>query len=126
VTSQTGGWQGSWREGIAANRPLIPILAKPGKAATLPAEMSFASVSAPNVLVSAIKKCEDDDSVIVRCYDIEGKNSVAQLKLFRPIASAKLANIIEDEGAALPTENGTVRISIGHHSIETIKLQINR
>jgi hypothetical protein len=126
VTSQTGGWQGSWREGIAANRPLIPVLAKPGKTATLPSEKSFASVSAPNVLVSTIKKCEDDDSMIVRCYDMEGKDSVAQLNLFRPIASAKQANIIEDEGAALPADNGAVRISIGHHSIETIKLQINR
>ena len=124
LTSGTGGWRASWREGIAANRPLIPVLAKRGEKAALPSEKSFASVSAPNVIVSTIKKCEDDDSVVVRCYDIEGKDSVAQLKLFTPITGAKLANIIEDEGAALPTNDGVVKVSIGHHSIETIKVQM--
>jgi alpha-mannosidase len=85
--------------------------------------MSFFNVSAGNVLISTIKKCEDDDSVIVRCFDIEGKDAEAQLSFFFPIEKAELVNIIEEEGGAIPSQKNSLKLRIGHHAIETLKLQ---
>ncbi len=45
----------------------------------LPEKGSFFTFSAGNVLIGTIKKAEDDNSVILRCYDIEGKPAEVRL-----------------------------------------------
>jgi alpha-mannosidase len=126
LTSHRAGWKNGYRRGIQANSPLFPVV-DPGQAdgAALPEEKSFLSVSAPNVLVSTIKKCEDDDSVIVRLFDIEGKDSVVEMIAFAPIARAEHVNLIEEEGRAMPYQNQNLKVKVGHHAIETLKLRFN-
>jgi alpha-mannosidase len=122
ITSGAGGWRQRWREGIAANNPFIPVAAKPG--GELPPLKSFASLSASNVLISTIKKCEDDDSVVVRCYEIEGRDNPVTLRLFQPIQTAEKTNLIEEDGKPLPVKDGAVELPVGHQAIETMKLSI--
>ena len=85
--------------------------------------MSLASVSAGNVIVSTIKKCEDDDSLIARVYDLAGKDGDVALKLFHPLASAQKTSLIEEGGAPLAIRNGAAEIPVGHNAIETVKLK---
>jgi alpha-mannosidase len=85
--------------------------------------MSFLSVAAPNVLVSTVKKAEDDETVIVRLYDIEGRDVEARLEVFAPLAGAARTNIIEDEGTPLKVVKNAVTLPVGHHAIETLKLR---
>ncbi|SUS06575.1 exported hypothetical protein [uncultured Defluviicoccus sp.] len=122
LTSHAGGWRNGWRAGVAANHPLIPILAQTPAGASLPVSMSFAAVGADNIVVSTIKKCEDDDTVIVRLHDIEGRDARAVIKLFQPVATATRTNLIEEGGQPLTVEQGQAVIEVGHHAIETIKL----
>ena len=123
IFSHSPGVENGYRLGIQANSPLLAVAAPAAASgAHLPAEMSFFSVSEENVLVSTIKKCEDDDSVIVRCFDIEGKDSEAQLSLFFPVEKAELVNIIEEEGQSIPSQKNSLKIRVGHHAIETLKL----
>jgi alpha-mannosidase len=123
MTSHQAGWRNGYRQGIEPNNPLIAVVnpaAPPG--ASLPESMGFLSVSAPNILVSTLKKAEDDDSVILRVYDIEGKDAEATLNLFAPVKAAEKVNIIEEEGTPLkPGKNG-LSLKVGHHAIETLKL----
>ncbi|MFA5263273.1 MAG: glycosyl hydrolase-related protein [Opitutaceae bacterium] len=125
LTSHEGGWREGRKPGIAANHPLIPVFAAQVAGATLPAAKSFAGVTAGNAIVSTIKKCEDDDSVVVRLYEIEGKNSRGTIDLFKPITAAEKTNLIEEEGRPLPVAEGKVSIEIGKHSIETVKLALS-
>ena len=122
--SHTPGWQRGYRRGVQANHPLAAVV-NPGQAsaAPLPEEKSFFSVSAGNVVISTIKKCEDDDSVIIRVYDIEGVDSEVQLSSFMPIDKAELVNMIEEEGKAIPTLKSGPKFRVGHHAIETLKLK---
>jgi alpha-mannosidase len=123
ILSHEPGWRGGRRFGIQANNPLVPVVAgRPAARATLPEEKSFCSVSPGNVIVSTIKKCEDGESVIVRCYDIEGTDSRAKLNVFFPVSRAEHTNIIEEEGKAIPFAARSVELDIGHHAIETLKL----
>jgi alpha-mannosidase len=124
LTSHAGAWRTGWRAGIAANHPLWPVFAKSAPGAALPEAQSLASVSAPNTIISALKKGEDDDAVVVRLYDIEGQDTQATVKLFLPVKAATRANLIEEDGKPLPVEQGAVALDIGHHAIETMKLDM--
>ena len=123
LTSHNPGWTNGYKSGIQANTPFFIVLgAQPANGADLPEEMSFFGISAPNVMVSTIKKCEDDESVIVRLYDIEGKDAEVDLTSAFALASAELVNIIEEEGKPLPCRTKSVKVRLGHHAIETLKL----
>jgi alpha-mannosidase len=125
MTSHGPGWRNGYKRGIQPNRPLIAVNAMPrtDAAAWLPGTMSFLSSSAPNVLVSAIKKAEDDDSLILRVYDIEGKDTEPNLRLFVPIEAAEKTNIIEKDGTPLELGTSGLTVKIGHHAVETLKLR---
>jgi hypothetical protein len=124
LTTHDGGWRNGRKDGIGANHPFHVVTGlTPAPDASLPQEMSFASASAGNVLVSTIKKCEDDDSVVARLYDIEGKDSEATLQLFKPVKSAQKASLIEEPAAPLKVSDGRVTIPVGHQAIETVKLK---
>lgn len=127
VVSHEPGWRNGWRPGIQANVPLFAVLA-PAAAqnASLPETKSFFSWSAPNVLFSTIKKAEDEDAVIVRCYEIEGRDADAKLDVFAPIEKAAKVNIIEEEGTAIPSRASGLDLKVGHHAIETLKLTPGR
>ena len=92
------------------------------KTGSMPETLSFVSVENKNLILSAIKKCEDDDNVIVRCYDIEGIDSEADIRIPLTFRKAELTNMIEEEGNEIPGSGNKLNLKIGHHSIETIKL----
>jgi alpha-mannosidase len=123
ITSHHPRWTNGYKRGIQANTPLLPVVGvKPAEGANLPGEKSFFGISAPNVLVSAIKKCEDDDSVILRLYEIEGKDAEVNLSSAFALARGEHVNIIEEEGKPLPRRTREVKLEVGHHAIETLKL----
>ena len=123
LTSHDGGWRNGWHDGISANHPLLPVMAQPAPDASLPAEKSLVTLSVPNALISTIKKCEDDDSMVIRLCEMEGRDTQAALNLFMPVRKAGLTNLIEEGGKPLPVKDGQVQIQLGHHAIETLKLK---
>ncbi len=101
-----------------------PLMVLPGQSTSgdLPDSHSFLKVSAPNVMVSILKKAEDGKGMILRCYETNGKDTDVSIKLFKPIKSAEHTNIIEQEGKKVELENGKLKFRIGHNAIETFKL----
>jgi alpha-mannosidase len=123
LTSHAPGWRNGYKAAIQANVGLFPIVRISAAGRTdLPAERSFVALSASNVLISAIKKAEDDDSIILRCYDIEGRDARVEMSFFAPIAKAVQTNIIEDEAKPLLVKKSGFNLTIGHQAIETVKL----
>lgn len=123
ILSHKADWKNGYRFGIESNTPLQVVAGiNTNRNASLPEQKSFFSVSADNVVISTIKKCDDDNSVVARLYDIEGKTSNVNLNTFFDIKSAQHTNIIEEEGNAIPTSGKSLKTKIGHHAIETFKL----
>jgi alpha-mannosidase len=123
LTSHAPGWRNGYRAGIAANDPLIAVMAAAAPAgADLPESRSFLPIAAPNLVLSTMKKAEADDSVIVRAYDIEGKNGETEIRLPVAVKGAVRTNIIEEPGAALKPVEGRFVLPVGHHAIETVRL----
>ena len=124
--SHQGDWKNGYQQGTQANQPahavVVNTLETEGQ---LPETFSFASVSGKGAVISAIKKCEDDDSVVLRCYDIEGKDVQAKITLFHDIKKAQHTNMIEEEGKDIPSSGKSFDFKVGHHAIETFKLEID-
>ncbi|HPI72283.1 MAG TPA: glycosyl hydrolase-related protein, partial [bacterium] len=125
--SHAPGWSNGYRLAVQANHRLTPVTAVSTAAhASLPEFESFCSLSSANVVLTALKKCEDDDQIILRCVDMEGKDSQNTIRLFVPLQNAKRTNIIEEEGEALTVTDHSVEVFVGHHAIETIKCTPDR
>jgi len=123
ITSHAAGWRNGYRPGIAANSPLMAVVpAGPLAAAGLPESRSFLPFGAPNLVLSTMKKAEADDSVILRAYDIEGRDAETGLELVVPVEAAWRTNIIEENGAAMKPGRGRLGLPVGHHAVETVRL----
>jgi alpha-mannosidase len=123
LTSHAAGWRNGYRAGIAANAPLVAVAATAAPAsAGLPESKSFLPFQAPNIVLSTMKKAEKGDAVILRVYDIEGKDTETTLSLFVPLKTAEKTNIIEEEGTPLKLTKNGLPVKVGHHAIETLKL----
>jgi alpha-mannosidase len=75
---------GSWKENnivrIAEEFSAQPLVIYQGiHGGSLPKANSLLSVDAPNVVVSSIKNAEDNDDLIIRCVELTGKETTANL-----------------------------------------------
>jgi alpha-mannosidase len=123
LTSHPAGWRNGYREGIQANTPLVAVNQLPADTgADLPESLSFLPFTAPNLALATMKKAETDDSVVVRVYDIEGRDGETEIRLPVPVKEAVRTNIIEEPGATLKPVKGRFVLPVGHHAIETVRL----
>ena len=123
LTTHRPGWKNGRRFGVAANTPFVVVFnpamsPKP----TLPEEKAFFSMSVDNLVLSTIKKCDDDDNIIVRLYEDAGKDATSRMRLGVPLRGVELTNLIEEEGKPGQFKLDEVTFGITHHSIQTLKL----
>lgn len=93
----------------------------------LPAERSLLEVETPNVFVSAVKKAEDSDAVVIRMFEAAGVDTTAKLKvegLAAPDAKAVETDVLE---RPLPKNSArfdgrTLSVKIPAHGIATVRL----
>lgn len=111
----------TYREGKYLTYPLIPLVIKENKAKTLPEEYSFCQIKPENLLITALKKCEDDESTIIRFYEIEGKEVEASIEFFLPLKKAYQTDILENEEKELLVEGNKIKMKVLPYSICTIK-----
>ncbi|MCX6560270.1 MAG: glycosyl hydrolase-related protein [Candidatus Aminicenantes bacterium] len=124
LTSHRPGWRNGYKDGIAANHDLRAVaVSAAGAGASLPESESFFALSAENVLFGTVKKAEDDDGVILRCYDIEGRSAQVRLGGGLKWAGAETTSIIELESKPLPPTGSEIAFKVGPYAIETLKLR---
>ncbi|MFB0561500.1 MAG: alpha-mannosidase [Candidatus Lokiarchaeia archaeon] len=63
----------------------------------LPASMSFLEIKPPSIVLSAIKKAEREEALLIRIYNTGKIAQNAILKLYKPVTSVKPVNLREDE-----------------------------
>jgi alpha-mannosidase len=123
-----GDWRSRYRDGIAFNFPLQAFVAPEGGAAGGPSLLptaGFLNLEPANLILTAMKKAEDDDGVVVRFYEAEGCQVQASLRFLQPIKQAWKTNLIEDEEQALtPSGDGSIQILVKAWEIVTLKLRV--
>ena len=130
ITSDRANYAaGSDKMAIQANNPLNarPQTSKAPEA-SIPEQFQGLAVDKDNVIVTSIKKAEDDnENIILRFYEARGLDDGDVTITFpSTVNSAKEVNLLEREtGKTLAYTGNTVTMNTSHWSIETAGITFN-
>jgi alpha-mannosidase len=122
-----GGWKDALtiRQGYELNYKLISMPTGKHQGA-LSAEHSFVQAPAENIIVTALKKAEDDDSLVLRFYEWAGKEVDVSLQVPPGVASASETDLMEKPTGSVSVQDSSVKVHTKPYEIHTIKLQYSR
>ncbi|HEY1766661.1 MAG TPA: glycoside hydrolase family 38 C-terminal domain-containing protein [Terracidiphilus sp.] len=119
---------GTWKDALTVRHgweydyPLTAVVTT-AHGGSLPAQHSFASVAPDDVVLTAVKKAEDANGLILRAYEWAGKQATAEFHVPAGATGATVTNLMETpEGSPLETAGGTVRVPIHPYEILTIRV----
>jgi alpha-mannosidase len=119
---------GTWKDaltircGYDVNYKLIPLQVGKHEGALAP-EHSLLGVQNENVIVTALKKAEDDDALILRFYEWAGKEGDVQLQLPRGAQSASETDLMEKPTGSASLQNDTLTVHAKPYEIKTIDVK---
>ena len=111
------------RKAYALNQPLTAV-ELPAQRGSLPGSWSLVRCDAANVMIDTVKLAEDTDEVLVRAFDTcDRRTAAAHLDFGFAVEHAVLCDLMEQELAPLPVENGSrVTLPVGNYEIVTVKV----
>lgn len=119
---------GTWQQALTARRGYqynyelhaAQVAAHTG---SMPLEHSYASVTPENVILTAVKKAEDDNSLIFRVFEWAGKQSDVTFTVPPGATAATETNLMEKpQGSPLTVTNNKVTLSITPYQILTVRV----
>jgi alpha-mannosidase len=122
-TSGRGDWSArrAWQSGMQFTMPPIPVEAANdviGK--TLPAERSFLSLDAPDVVVTALKKSDRGNALVLRAFDERGKPIETPVHFLGNETAFRPANMLEEE----TTKADLKRLQFKPFEIQTVRIPL--
>ena len=91
-------------------------------------QRSFLRAEPDNIIVSAIKRAEDEDGIIVRFYEACGKKTEATLTLFEEPKDVKAVNLMEEKDKEFAKEihvNGNkIKTNLKPFEVVTLKVSL--
>ena len=121
-----GTWEtgGTMQQGYDLNYPMIPIVTTTHQGSA-DAESSFVRIQPENVILTVVKKAEDDDALIFRFYEYAGKKADVRLHLPGRAVRAVETNLMEKEEHEIPMVDASGQqlvVSTGPYEIKTVKV----
>jgi alpha-mannosidase len=87
-------------------------------------EHSYVSVDAPDLVLTAMKKTEDDDGLLLRFYEWGGNAGEAEIAVPEGATAARIANLMEQASdSELPLNGG--RVKVPYHPFEILSLRLS-
>lgn len=121
-------YDGDWRQSEAYKNSqefhYLPLTVQANSKGDLPQEFSFLELKPNNLILSALKKAEDSDEVILRFFETTGEETTAEIKLFRKIKKAAVADLLEREEYELKTDGNRLKMEVKPFEIVTLKLKL--
>lgn len=119
-----GDWKmaGTPRKGQEFNVPLLYVVEKP-HSGELPKEKSFLTSKGDGVLVSAVKKNENNDGIVIRLYETDGRDTIIQISVDRPLRGVWEADLMENRIRDISVNSlGEIPVSMKKFEIKTLIL----
>jgi len=118
--------KGCWREAQTVRRAYefnYPLIARVEEEheGELPQNFSFLEVNPDNVIVTALKRSEDDEGITLRFYEAYGKDVNAEIKLPHEPKEVYETDILERKICKIENFSS---ISISHNEIKTLKIKL--
>ncbi|MGB9596984.1 MAG: glycosyl hydrolase-related protein, partial [Candidatus Poribacteria bacterium] len=106
-------------------KAIYGVFPNENKGQKLPPSMSFVSVEPSNLMVSALKRSEFGNGLIIRLYNITDRTVDGIIRTYKNVKSAKLTNLNEEElpyGDIKINDDGSIRLQVDSYEIKTIEL----
>jgi alpha-mannosidase len=118
---------GTWREAQTVRRAYelndrLLAIATEKHQGELPPEYSFVQVQSDNVLLTALKKAEDNKGLVLRFYEWAGKESDVILHVSSNAVAASETNLMEAPIANLSVVAGAVTVHTKPYEIKTVRI----
>jgi alpha-mannosidase len=119
---------GTWRDaqtirrGYELNDRLFAVPVEKHQGA-LPPEYSFVQLQPDNVVLTAVKKAEDDHALVLRFYEWAGKETDVVLHVPGTARAASETDLMEHRVANLSVNAGSVTVHTKPYEIKTVKLE---
>jgi alpha-mannosidase len=124
-TSGIGNWKNSIRIGKQPDNPLQSFHVNvQGKKDGLPESQSFMQLDKSNVIVSTMKKTDDENNYTIRLYELAGEDTNVTVTFPFTIQKLWEIDLIEENAKEIQADKNSFTTKIGHNAIETFKLQL--
>jgi alpha-mannosidase len=117
-----------FRMGASFNLPLLPVSTDIHKGALPAISGSVIACKPSNVLVTAVKKAEDEDAIVIRLLETAGKDTTATVTLDTKLMGTA-ADVVEVDLIERPQKNSTTvaakngfRVKIPANGIASVKV----
>jgi alpha-mannosidase len=112
------------RRGYELNYKLLSLPVE-GHAGKLGKQHSYLEVEPENVIVTAWKKSEDGNDLIIRFYEWQGQEKDVKLTVQGGLNSAAEVNLMEEMPQTISVHDDAVTVHTKPYEIKTVKVQAN-
>jgi mannosylglycerate hydrolase len=105
--------------------PVVKKAQAPLSPSPYPLERSFLSVEPTNVIVSAIKRAEDGNGIIVRLYNTTNQKVEGKLTFYRKVREAITVNMREEHLRETEKQKEVCRVNGEQVSLELLPFRVN-
>ncbi|MGB9595758.1 MAG: alpha-mannosidase [Candidatus Poribacteria bacterium] len=123
IYPHSGTWETakSWIYAHNFNAPL-EVVETDIHSGNLANSFSLFSIEPSEIIVSAIKKAENDSAMIIRLFNISDRQIIAKLTTFQPIKKATIVNMLEEHLEDLKASENSLSFNIKCNQIITLKI----
>ena len=116
------GWENGFHEGKQSQNKLYSVVDPiQSRYRSLPEKQSFFSTKGDLSVISAIKKSEVGNRLILRMVEMKGTDQKIDLTVFSPVFNLMKTNLIEDDEQETGQNGKVLNLNLGRNSIETFK-----
>src|SRR6185437_12127213 len=122
ISSGAGDWAHfrSWQKGMAFSNNLIPVVSEDELSEkTLPPEQSFLQVDGDSLVVSALKKADKGNGIVVRLFEEAGQTVDTPIRFLGQNSPFQSINLMESQDGH-PSES---TLHVDPYKIKTVELQ---
>ena len=110
------------KHGYSLNIPLHAVISE-GNGTLIP-EYSLISVTQDNIIIETVKKAEDSDDIIVRCYETLNKKTKADFTFGSNFAKVKECDLMENVEAEIANNTNHFISEFNPFEIKTFKISL--
>lgn len=110
--------------GHAAPAPAQPVQGPGAARRTIAPRAGFLSCDSDHVVVDTVKRAEDSDNWIVRCYEFAGKRGRATLGTHFAISTVAEVDLLERETGVVESDGRSFTAAFGPYEIKTFRVSL--
>lgn len=123
LTSHQPGWTNGYAFGVESSHSLHTANASKNKNGSLPGTKSFFASSSPFTKITAIKKADDNNDVVMRIVNMKEENDAVEFSCFKNIDLLQEASLIEEPQKKFNDSGNSFKITVPKSAIQTYKIR---